>query len=663
MGFDGGQGPDGPGWMWSGSMTDDVLLLCRLSNVREPGVFRYRVVDGIPTGCGIDAEPPPGPDRCADGNHLPGDGCSPACYTEPDADGDGQTEAPHPDSVDPRGVYDECADPDDMACDDDTDGDGIPPHLDNCDDVANPEQWDYDGNGFGDACDLDPDSDALPTEAIPGDLPADICPLIYSAGTRLVDPGPPSFMQQPDIDRDGVGDACDPDDDGDGVLDCGGDGICDPDDDGYNNDRDHETDEGGECDAASNCHHGGRDFFDNDGDGRVDEASERAFAFAAWPGRDQPPSLPEDNCRRIPNPDQLDLDGDGVGDACDPDIDGDGIPNCEGDGICGPSADGRDNDGDDAIDEEGECAEGCGEEPDLIDQDQDGWVDEDLERWQAMEDSLTLPAVLDNCPRVASDNRDDWDGDGVGDVCDDSDGDGEVDAVDNCREAPNPNQEDTDGDGEGDACDDDLDGDGITNDRDSCPDDVDTGFDTDGDRRDNVCDEDDDDDGVNDTFDTCPEIYDPEQENLDGDDLGDVCDPDVDGDGVGNTADVCPRIADGPLDTDGDGAGDLCDADDDGDGVPDDAPDVCPLNADPDQLDLDGDGIGDACDPTDDRPFEVRTPEEKCAILIRDRAPTAERLRHCPPPADDGCSTTPGAPAPNAWWLLGLLGLARRRRG
>ena len=34
-----------------------------------------------------------------------------------------------------------------------------------------------------------------------------------------------------------------------------------------------------------------------------------------------------DNCPNVTNTDQADLDGDGLGDACDDDIDGDGISN------------------------------------------------------------------------------------------------------------------------------------------------------------------------------------------------------------------------------------------------------------------------------------------------------------------------------------------------
>jgi hypothetical protein len=46
----------------------------------------------------------------------------------------------------------------------------------------------------------------------------------------------------------------------------------------------------------------------------------------------------------------------------------------------------------------------------------------------------------------------DWDSDGVGDACDDSDADGVMDRIDNCPMVPNPDQMDSNGDGVGDAC-------------------------------------------------------------------------------------------------------------------------------------------------------------------------------------------------------------------
>mgnify|MGYP006122032165 FL=1 len=130
-----------------------------------------------------------------------------------------------------------------------------------------------------------------------------------------------------------------------------------------------------------------------------------------------------DNCANASNPQQDDLDNDGIGDACDSDIDNDNVPNST-DAFPYNASEQHDNDQD-----------GIGDNADL-DDDNDGLAD-----------------VSDAFPFDTSEQLD-TDNDGIGNNADaDDDADGIIDAVDNCPLTQNADQADADGDGLGTACD------------------------------------------------------------------------------------------------------------------------------------------------------------------------------------------------------------------
>lgn len=601
-----------------------------VSDVTDPDDDNDGVTDGDETSNGTD---PFNPDSDADGVNDGDDSnatgpCSPdntvgIC----DADGDGLTN----DQEGANGTNPNDADSDNDGL---SDGDEITLGT-------NPNDADSDDDGLSDgdeitngtnpnAADSDNDGLADGKEAELGTNPnnADSDNDGINDADEVLDPANPR-----DTDGDGVIDALDPDDDGDGIdtadegatADSDNDGIpdyLDPDSDNTGaNDSDNDgiTDDL-EC-TTSPCADSDSDdipdYMDTDSDNNgINDADE-----VGGPGRD----TDDDG---IPDYKDQDDDNDGINDAAeiiDPanpqDSDNDGIPDYQD--ADSDNTDGSNDSDHDGISDSVECsAQPC------VDSDNDGtpdYMDEDSDN-----DGLSDNQEADGDANNTDENTApvDTDGDGVPDYRDtDSDNDGISDADEMGRDPANP--VDSDGDGIPDYVDDsdassgnDSDGDGLSDseecpswpncadvDGDTIPDYQDPNHndgplgDVDGDGIPNGTDPDDDNDGIPDSVENPgPGAGTPDRDS-DGDGTPDHQDTDSDNDGISD-ADEAGSDPEHPQDSDSDGIPDYVDTDgganggdSDGDGVSDS--EEC--SAWPNCADSDNDGIPDYLDNVDNR--------------------------------------------------------------
>ncbi len=220
-----------------------------------------------------------------------------------------------------------------LPADDDPDGDGVPSTDDGCPYDFDPTQLDLDEDLVGDACD------------------AQVCGNgVVEGGATGIDFQAPGFLHSEECDDGNYVD-------GDGCSSC----VLD------------DFDEDGTDDVVDNCPaEANVTQADADGDGIGDAC---------------------DVCPSDADPAQQDLDLDGIGDVCDDDDDGDGVADATDNCARAPNSDQLDGD-----------LDGLGDRCDLFPNDPD--VDGD-----GFDDGA------DNCPFDANADQADEDGNGIGDVC------------------------------------------------------------------------------------------------------------------------------------------------------------------------------------------------------------------------------------------------------
>ena len=329
------------------------------------------------------------------------------------------------------------------------------------------------------------------------------------------------FIDQNDLDGDGVPNASDDCEEVAGTSSQDVNGCPDDDGDGYSNDGDAfpndvnewlDSDGDGVGNNADAFPNDATETTDSDGDGVGDNAD--AFPQNAFETMDSDGDGIGDNSDEFPNDatETKDTDGDGVGDNADMfpmnafeqfDSDGDGV---------GDNTDAFPNDATESSDSDGD---GVGDNADAF-------------------------------PNDATESSDS-DGDGVGDNADafpndgnrsaDSDGDGVDDTIDDC-----PNSSATDVvDETGCVVQTDSDGDGVEDVYDQCPDENATELDLNGDG----CLDDTDGDGILDSVDECPETELGQSVSEVGCSDAQLMAIDTDGDGVSDLDDTCPGTPEG----------------------------------------------------------------------------------------------------------------------